>query len=84
MIVFQNRRLHAIVAYCFHVVGGVSFQINHDRKHTLLSKHDRKNTNDKGVQGPFSISVLELNSKNLISLLAKIISFSVSVLATRS
>ena len=54
VIVFQNRRLHAInyliIAYCYHMVGRVSFEFNNDAKHTLLSKHDWKSTNDKGVQ----------------------------------
>ena len=36
-IVFQNHRLHAINAYHFHMVGRVSFQINHGGKHTLVS-----------------------------------------------
>ena len=40
----------AIIAYCYHMVGRVSFEFNNDAKHTLLSKHDRKSTNDKGIQ----------------------------------
>ena len=42
------------------MVGRVSFQINHERKHTIFKTrlHDLENTNDNGVQNVAKTSVV--------------------------